>query len=66
MVHITTAAVISQAMGIQMLMFSVDYTPSSVPIPGETIFLMDILQSSPIDVSQIHNATSEDPVLSKV
>ena len=41
-------------------------TPSSVPIPGETVFLMDILQSSPIDVSQIRNATSKDPVLSKV
>ena len=40
--------------------------PSSVPIPGETVFLMDILQSSPIDISQICNATSKDPVVSKV
>ena len=37
-------------------------TPSSaVPIPVKTVFLMDILQSSPIDVSQIHNTTSKDP-----
>ena len=27
---------------------------------------MDILQSSPIDIFQIYNATSKDPVLSKV
>ena len=40
-------------------------SPSSVPIPGETIFLMDTLQASPVDATQICNCTSKDPILAK-
>ena len=39
---------------------------TSVPLPGETIFLMDTLEHSPVGVTQIITWTSKDPVLSRV
>ena len=41
-------------------------SPSSVPLPGKTVFLLETLQTSPIDATQIHNLTSKDPILAKV
>ena len=41
-------------------------SPDNVPLPGETIFLLDTLQGSPVNVAQIQAWTSKDPVLSKV
>ena len=38
----------------------------SVPLPGETILLMENLQASPVNVKQIRQWTDRDPVLSKV
>ena len=40
--------------------------PPSVPIPGETILLMDALQSSAVTARQIHTWTDRNPVLSRV
>ena len=40
--------------------------PSNVPVPPETIFLMDSLNSSPITAAHIKQWTTKDPVLSKV
>eukprot|EP00731_Ephydatia_muelleri_P001678 Em0001g1678a len=40
--------------------------PADVPTPGETVLLMEILQSSPVSVEEIRTWTKEDPVLSKV
>ena len=40
-------------------------SPSSEPIPGETVFLMDTLQASPVNATQIRNCTSKDPILAK-
>ena len=40
--------------------------PSHIPIPGETILLMDTLQSSVVTVRQIRTWTERDPVLSRV
>ena len=39
---------------------------NSVPHPGETILLMENLQTSPVDAKQICQWTDRDPVLSKV
>lgn len=36
----------------------------SVPLPGETILLMENLQASPVNVKQIRQCTDRDPVLS--
>ena len=41
-------------------------SPDSVPLPGETIYLMDTLQGSSVNAAQIRTWTSKDPVLSKV
>ena len=41
-------------------------TLKSVPIPPEMIHLVDILNSSPITVSDIKSCTATDPILSKV
>ena len=40
--------------------------PSDVPLPGETILLMDTLQGSPVSATQIKRWTDWDPVLSSV
>ena len=40
--------------------------PGKVPIPPETILLMDTLQSSPVTATQIKHWTSRDTSLSKV
>ena len=37
---------------------------SSVPVPGETIFLLEMLHNSPLDATQICNC--KDPILAKV
>ena len=37
-----------------------------VPVPADTILLMDYLQASPITASQIKTWTDRDPVLSKL
>ena len=41
-------------------------SPSSVPLPGETVFLMDTLQTSPIDATQIRTWTNNDSLLARV
>ena len=41
-------------------------SPDNVPLPGETIFLLDTLQGSPVNAAQIRAWMSKDPVLSKV
>ena len=41
-------------------------SPTSVPLPGETIFLMDTLETLPVNATQIRTWTSKDPVLSRV
>jgi len=41
-------------------------SPDAVPVPGETIFLMDTLQHSPVIATQIKTWTSNDPILSRV
>ena len=40
--------------------------PESVPIPGETILLMQSLQASPVTFNQLKQWTAHDPLLSKV
>ena len=41
-------------------------TPAKVPIPGETILLLDMLNSLPVTSEHIRQWTSKDPDLSKV
>ena len=40
--------------------------PESVPVPGETVFLMQSLQTSPVTFNQLRQWTAQDPTLSKV
>ena len=40
--------------------------PTNVPLPQETVLLMEILQMSPITAKQIKSWTSHDPILAKV
>ena len=40
--------------------------PSEVPLPGETILLMDTLHGSPVSATQIKHWTDRDPLLSLV
>ena len=40
--------------------------PTSVSVPGETILLLDMLNSLPVTATQIKQATDRDPVLSSV
>ena len=40
--------------------------PSEVPLPGETVLLLETLEASPINAKQIAEWTEKDPVLSKV
>ena len=42
-----------------------DY-PTTIPIPGETILLLDMLHSLPVTAENIKHWTSHDPVLSRV
>ena len=46
--------------------FPLAESPTSVPLPRETIFLMDTLETSPVTACQIRTWTSKDPVLSRV
>ena len=41
-------------------------SPPDVPLPGETILLLEQLQSSPTTAGQIKKWTNQDPVLSRV
>ena len=41
-------------------------SPQDIPLPGETILLLEQLQSSPITAAQIRKWTNQDPVLSRV
>ena len=41
-------------------------TPAKVPVLGETILLLDMLNSLPVTSEHIRRWTSKDPVLSKV
>ena len=41
-------------------------SPTEVPVPGEMIMLMDMLNSLPVTSHQIKIWTDHDPVLSKV
>ena len=41
-------------------------TPLEIPVPQETILLMESLQQSPVTASQIKTWTNRDPVLSSV
>ena len=38
-------------------------SPTNVPIPGETVFLMSALQSSAVTANQIRQWTTCDPLL---
>ena len=40
--------------------------PESVPVPGETVLLMQSLQALPVTFSQLKQWTAKDPILSKV
>ena len=40
--------------------------PAESPLPGETVLLMDILNSTPVSAAQIKAWTDKDPTLSKV
>jgi hypothetical protein len=40
--------------------------PKEVTLPGETVMLLETLQSSPVNAKQIAEWTAKDPVLSKV
>ena len=37
--------------------------PATVPLPGENIFLMDTLESTPVNATRIKNWTNNDVVL---
>ena len=37
--------------------------PTSVPLPQETVLLMEVLQASPVTAKQIKTYTTHDPVL---
>ena len=40
--------------------------PNEVPLPGETILLMESLKSSPVSAEEIKLSTSRDPILAQV
>ena len=40
--------------------------PEEVPLPAETILLLDCLQVSPVSFDQVRRWTARDPVMSKV
>ena len=40
--------------------------PESVPVPEETVFLMQSLQTSPVTFNQLRQWTAQNPTLSKV
>ena len=40
--------------------------PSSVPVPGETVLLMEHLSFTPISAAQVKAWTDQDPILSKI
>ena len=40
--------------------------PTSVPIPGDTVFLIDTLENSPVTAVNIKMWTNRDPLVSKV
>ena len=37
-----------------------------VPLPGETVFLMETLENTPVNATQIKNWTNNDRILAKV
>ena len=40
--------------------------PANIPLPGETILLLDSLQSSPVTATQIRQWTDRDPLMAQV
>ena len=41
-------------------------TPTHIPLPGETIWLLNTLQKTPLTAVQIRKLTTQDPLLSRV
>ena len=39
-------------------------TPSTVPVPGETVLMLDTLQMSPVNAARVKLWTDQDPILS--
>ena len=66
----TTPSHTSQEYRMAMPTCSVGYhtlwSPTEIPKPGETVFLLETLHSSPITATQIKTWTVPDPVLSAV
>ena len=52
---------ISQADGLSRLPLL--ESPNEVPVPGETVLLLETIQMSPVNASQIKQWTDKDPVL---
>ena len=42
------------------------YTPTSTPVPGETILLMELLENTPVRAEEIRKWTRRSPVLARV
>ena len=41
-------------------------TPSSTPVPGETVLLMELLETTPITADQVKDWTRRSPVLARI
>ena len=41
-------------------------SPSATPLPTETVFAMELLNSTPVSVIEIRTGTRRDPILSQV
>jgi len=41
-------------------------SPTNIPVPGETILVLNMLLSLPVTVEQIRKWTTDDPILSQV
>ena len=54
----------SNADGLSILRLAIKTLP--VPVPGETIFSLSIVNETPINASRIAKLTIRDPVMSKV
>ena len=51
----------------QMLISSVTSSyPAEIPVPTETVLLMECMQTGPLKVSMIRRSTDRDPTLAKV
>ena len=57
---------VEQCHSVALSRLPLPQTPNNVPVPGETVLLMEHLSFTPISTAQVKLWTDQDPILAKI